>query len=125
MFDFNRRAITEQKKILWQNLAAANDIIRILQDQRALEGALFTHGETYNSLEDKLNYIIATSSKVLEGWDFKQTLGKTSLNYIWQDNKVLRNIFETHVRVRGLGPQSFDEFINPPYGWDVALRDWN
>ena len=118
MFDFlKKRAILEQKKMLWQNLHGSMDMIDILERRK----------ETFNRdpglherLQEKLKNINALADRLINKWDYVNQLDKNNLSYVWNDNKVLRSIFAEYIKVYSF--ETFDEWINPPYGWEVALK---
>ena len=121
MFGFiKNRQLLEQKKMIWQNYFGSKDMIEVL------EGRDFNH-DLNERLISKLESINSMAGGILNNGSYKSPLSKERLNYVWQDNKALRGIYDTHIRTgRGqLFDESFDQWINPPYGWDVALKDWD
>lgn len=126
MFSFFKdKQLLEQKKMLWQNLFGAKDIIEILEKRREHYVVMGKQYEELNErLLEKLDQIYSIASTIINSGDHKQKLDKERLNYIWQDNKALRGIYAEHLQAQN-SRMSFDSFINPAYGWDVALKDWN
>jgi hypothetical protein len=123
---FSEKRLLEQKKMIWQNFFGSLDFIKVIEEREETERNFFGQDKVdlNNRLIEKLKSIHALSSNVINNGNHKKLLDKANLNYIWQDNKVLRDIYDSYI---GGGAMfgSFDDYINPPYGWDVALRDWN
>lgn len=126
MFGFLKdRQILEQKKMLWQNLFGSKDIIELLKKRRSHYPVLGErYKETNERIISKLSDIEAMATAILNSRDYKVKLDKERLNYLWQDNKALRGIYAEHLKSHQSGT-SFDDFVNPPYGWETALKDWN
>lgn len=122
---FKDRQLLEQKQMIWQNLFGSLAIIECIECSLEFS-AMYNPNEVNvkKRLIEKLKSIHLLSSGIINDGLHKEALDKSKLNYIWQDNKIIRRIYEEHVR-RGPMFSSFDEFVNPPYGWDVALEDWN
>lgn len=80
--------------------------------------------EVRKRLVEKLQSINRMAANIINHGLQKAPLDKERLNYIWQDNKVLREIYAEHFRFSS-SHMSFDDYINPPYGWEIALRDWD
>lgn len=121
MFGFiKKRQVLEQKKMLWQNFFGSEDMIK------ELEGRHWDK-ELHDRLIQKLKSINSMAGGIINNGGHKNPLGNENLNYVYQDNKALRGIYDSHIRTGRGQPfdKSFDQWINPPYGWGVALRDWN
>lgn len=121
---FAGKRLLEQKKMIWQNFFGSLDINKFIEEG-VDEIYLSQYQKDLNKrLLEKLKSIHAMASTIINNGSYKKPLNSDNLNYIWQDNKALRGIYEEHVR-GGKSFMTFDDYINPPYGWDVALRDWN
>jgi hypothetical protein len=62
------------------------------------------------------------ATSIINSGEHKKELTKDKMNHIFRDNMVLRKIYDEHIKT--VLDASFDEYINPPYGWDEALSDW-
>jgi hypothetical protein len=123
---FNERRLLEQKIMIWQNFHGSLDFIEIIEEAENDGRSIYPQyqKDLNKRLLEKLKSIHAMSSTIINNGNHKKLLSKDHLNYIWQDNRALRGIFEEHIR-GGEMFMTFDERINPPYGWDIALKDWN
>ncbi|MDH4479535.1 MAG: hypothetical protein QE283_06640 [Rhodoferax sp.] len=123
---FNDKRLLEQKKMIWQNLFASLDFIKVIEEREETERNFFGQDKVdlNKRLIEKLKSIHSLSSNAVNNGNHKKSLDKANLNYIQQDNKILRDIYDSHIS-GGAMFGSFDDYINPSYGWDVALRDWN
>lgn len=123
---FNDRRLFEQKIMIWQNYFGSLEFIKFIEVVgNAGKGTSDQYQKDLNKrLLEKLKSIHAMSSNIINNGNHKKLLSKDYLNYVWQDNKALRGIYEEHIR-GGEMFMSFDDRINPPYGWDIALQDWN
>jgi hypothetical protein len=123
---FNDKKLLEQKKMIWQNFAGSLDFIKVIEEREKTLGNIFGQDQVdlNKRLIEKLKSIRALTCNIINNGNHKKLLDKVHLNYIRQDNKVLRGIYDSHIS-GGAMFVSFDDYINPPYGWDIALEDWN
>ena len=89
-----------------------------------LKGAVLLNETVDARRLQKLRDVHRMASTILTSGDYKNLLDKERLNYLWQDNKVLRQIYATQLPADA-SQMTFDDFVNPPYGWEKALEDWN
>lgn len=130
MFGFvKKRLLLEHKKILWQNLTAAKILLDTLKDSDPISAfgreSLVKSGLDLEKMESQLESILTELDTTLEQWDFKQPFDANTAGRLWNVNKTLRAMYANYFPATQTPTgESFDDFINPPYGWDIALSDW-
>lgn len=130
MFGFmKRRLLLEHKKILWQNLSAVEILLDRLKDSDPHSASyrkyLTDSGLELAEMERQLESIQATLSTLLTRWDFKNPFDAHTAGKLLSINKTLRAMYANYFPATQTPTgETFDDFINPPYGWDIALSDW-
>lgn len=130
MFGFvKKRLLLEHKKILWQNLTAAEILLDTLKDSDPISAfgreSLVKSGLDLEKMESQLESILTELGTTLKQWDFKQPFDANTAERLWNINKTLRAMYANYFPATQTPTgESFDDFINPPYGWDIALSDW-
>lgn len=130
MFGFvKKRLLLEHKKILWQNLTAADILHDTLKDNDPISAfcreSLVKSGLDLEKMESQLESILKELGTTLKQWDFKQPFDANTAERLWNINKTLRAMYANYFPATQTPTgESFDDFINPPYGWDIALSDW-
>ncbi len=127
MFNFlKKRALFEQKKMIWQNFFGSKDMLDFLEgywDRYTILINDSTQKKSDETLMSKLREIHQLTGELLNKGMHKVSLDRDTLSSVWNTNKTLRIIYDNRFRpIRGV---TFDTFIDPPYGWDVALQDWD
>jgi hypothetical protein len=123
---FRKNLLLEHKKMLWQNFFGAKEISERIVDRKKMFGLMDGESEAIDAILGELGSIYNFSAAIINTWDYKSPLDAQTASKMWGDNKKLRNIYDDQFpSSRTAIGVSFDDFINPPYGWDVALRDWN
>ena len=109
--------------MLYQNFHGSRQMMQL---SRGSYRSATSDAARLREVESEIRRIFDESSNILNGWNFKKPLDPELRTKLWSSNKNLRSIYQREILTGNkLFDIHFDDFINPPYGWDIALSDWN
>lgn len=111
--------------MLWQNFFGSKDMLERLNELYRMFGVDGMQAARRQMVERELKNYYDEAAFVLNNWDFKKPFDAATASKMWSINKSLRKIYEDEFpSSRTWIGESFDDFVNPAYGWDIALSEW-
>jgi hypothetical protein len=123
---FKKRLLEEHKKLIWQNFHGSRDMLERLREHSKIIHHHHPEGKPIiDSHIKKCEEVRAIAANIVNNWTRKEALNENDLENSWEGNKTLRIVYDQTIKKTDFFHRSFDDFVNPPYGWKEALEDFD